>query len=130
MSKFEGEKGGEGGKLECGLCGFMGQDKYKLARHKRTHSKSLPKHLCHICQYSFRSEDALKKHVAFYHTDKAREYKHVSDVEIKVEDEEKSTLEENEDPLDDGEEEEKEKKVEEFPCPQCDKSFKNKKHLH
>ena len=71
----------------------------------------------------------MKKHVAFYHTDKVREYKHVNELEIKVEDEEKSTLEENGDPLGDGEEEE-EKKVEEFPCPQCEKSFKNKNHLH
>ena len=126
-SKFEGETGG---KFECELCGFQGKDKYKLARHQKTHSKSLQKHPCQICQFSFRSVEAVRKHVAFYHTGtaKAEDSKHSNDVQIKVE--EKNTLEENEDPL--GaieEEEEEEKNVEEFNCNHCEKSFKNKKHL-
>ena len=125
-SKYEGDLGG---KFECVLCGFQGKDKYKLARHMRTHSKSLQKHPCDICQYSFRSSEAVKKHVAFYHSAKAEEYtKHDSEVEIKVEDFERNTLQENEDPLgDEGEGEEK--NVNEYQCGSCDKSFKSKKHL-
>ena len=74
----------------------------------------------------------MKKHVAFYHAGPAKteNYKHnsTSDFHIKVEDSEKNTLEENENPLGEGGEEE-EKNVEEFSCSYCEKSFKNKKHL-
>ena len=125
-SKFEGETGG---KFECELCGFQGKDKYSLARHQKTHSKLLQKHPCHICQFSFRSVGAVERHVAFYHrnADKTEDYTQNTDVEIKVE--EKNTLEENEDPLGDGEEEEEKKNVDEFRCDYCEKSIKNKKHL-
>ena len=128
-SKFEGDTG-RGGKFECVLCGFQGKDKYKLARHKRTHSKSLQKHPCDICQFSFRSLEAVRKHVAFYHDGPAKaenQHNSTSDVEIKVEDLEKNTLEENENPLGDAEEEEE--NVDEVHCDYCEKSFKTKKHL-
>ena len=70
----------------------------KSARHKRTHSKSVPN----------------------------PNYQ----VENKVDNQEKNTLEENGDPPGDCEEEDEEKKkVSEFPCSQCEKCFKNKKHL-
>jgi len=109
----------------CKLCEYRGRDKDKLARHLKTHSKLLNKNPCKICNYSFKNAEVLNRHMTSYHREETVEEKHT----IKVEDEDpkKATLQENEDSPEEAPEEEK--KVGQFNCDQCERSFMRKTHL-
>ncbi|XP_045181533.2 zinc finger protein 37-like [Mercenaria mercenaria] len=56
-------------KYECKHCDWSFHDKYKLARHEKTHSSSIKKFVCSICQGAFREKYILTKHIKNVHSD-------------------------------------------------------------
>ena len=50
------------GRFKCELCSYQGRDKYRLTRHRKTHSKLLKSNPSNIGQDSFEGSEALQCH--------------------------------------------------------------------